>query len=75
VLLADALAMAVALQPDIVRRVEQRHVRIELAGVDTRGATIVDRDGRLARTPNVEIVHDVDQARFEALVASALGAG
>lgn len=75
VLVADALAMAVALQPDIVRRAEARHVSIELTGVHTRGATIVDHDGRGGLAANVDIVHDVDQAGFEALVASALGAG
>ena len=74
VLVADALAMAVALQPDIVTRAELRHVAIELTGAHTRGATVVDWDGRFGLAPNAHIVLDVDQARFEALVAAALGA-
>jgi len=73
VLVADALAMAVALQPDIVTRAEERHVAIELAGTHTRGATVVDWESRMGIAANARIVLDVDQARFEALVAAALG--
>lgn len=73
-LVADALAMAVALQPDIVTQAEDRHAAIELTGTLTRGATVVDWENRFARPANAHIVMAVDQARFEALVASALGA-
>jgi purine nucleosidase len=72
---ADALALAVALQPEIVSRAEERHVAIELDGALTRGMSVVDWDDRLAAPANARIVLDVDQHRFEALVASALGAG
>lgn len=71
-LVADALAMAVALQPDIVVRAEMRHVAIELSGAHTRGATVVDWESRSGLPPNAHIVLDVDHARFEALVESAL---
>lgn len=71
---ADALAMAVALEPRIVRRSERRHVAVELAGRHARGATVVDWEGRLGQPPNADIVLEVDQARFEALVAAGLGA-
>jgi purine nucleosidase len=74
-LVADALAMAIALQPDIVMRLEDHHVAIELDGKLTRGATVVDWENRSGRAPNTRIVLEVDQARFEALVASALGCG
>jgi len=74
-LIADALAMAVALEPDIVRRSEQRHVAIEIDGKLTRGATVVDWNDRLGKSANAQIVLEVDQVRFEALLASALGAG
>jgi len=73
-LLADALAMAVALQPDIVQRAEAHHVAIELDGALTRGATVVDWEDRCGKGANARIVLDVDHARFEALVAAALGA-
>jgi purine nucleosidase len=72
-MVADALALAVALEPDIVRVAEKRHVGIELTGTLTRGATVVDWDKRLGRPANARIVMDLDQARFEWLIASTLG--
>ena len=75
VLIADALAMAVALDPDIVTRAHGRHVAVEINGALTRGATVVDWEGRLGRPANAQIVLEVDQSRFESLIASALGAG
>jgi len=71
---ADALAMAVALDPGIVRRAERRHVTVELGGQHARGATVVDWEGRLGHPANANVVLEVDQAGFEALVASGLGA-
>jgi purine nucleosidase len=71
---ADALAMAVALDPAMVTRAETRHVAIELDGRLTRGATVVDWHTRLGGKPNARIVLEVDQARFAKLVARALGA-
>lgn len=73
-IVADGLAMAVALDPDIVTRAETRHVAVELDGRLTRGATVVDWNGRLGGKPNARIVLEVDQARFGALIAGALGA-
>jgi purine nucleosidase len=72
---ADALAVAVALQPDIVRAAEDRYVAIERNGALTRGMSVVDWERRSGSPANAQIVLDVDQSRFEALVASALGAG
>jgi inosine-uridine nucleoside N-ribohydrolase len=74
VVAADALAMAVALDADIVAEAETRHVAVELAGGLTRGATLVDWNGRGAAAPNARIVMKADHGRFEALVAAALGA-
>jgi purine nucleosidase len=71
---ADALAMAVALEPRIVRRAEHRHVAVEVGSRHARGATLVDWEGRLGHPANANIVLEVDQAGFEALVASGLGA-
>ncbi|UPG90786.1 nucleoside hydrolase [Luteibacter aegosomaticola] len=71
---ADALAMAVALDPAMVTRAETRHVAIELDGRLTRGATVVDWHKRLGGKANARIVLEVDQARFNALIAGALGA-
>ncbi|MEP6485004.1 MAG: nucleoside hydrolase [Rudaea sp.] len=71
-MVADALALAVALEPDIVRKSERRHVAIELTGALTRGATVVDWDRRLGHSENAEIVLDLDQSRVESLIAGAL---
>ncbi|MGN6481102.1 nucleoside hydrolase [Luteibacter sp.] len=71
---ADALAMAVALDPGMVTRAETRHVAIELDGRLTRGATVVDWHKRLGGKPNARIVLEVDQGRFGELIAGALGA-
>jgi len=71
---ADALALAVALQPDIVTSAQERHVAIELDGKLTRGMTVVDWENRSGRAPNTRIALDVDQARFEALVETVFGA-
>ncbi|HEY4092209.1 MAG TPA: nucleoside hydrolase [Luteibacter sp.] len=71
---ADALAMAVALDPAMVTRAETRHVAIELDGRLTRGATVVDWHKRLGGKANARIVLEVDQRRFNELIAGALGA-
>lgn len=71
---ADALAMAVALDPGMVTRAETRHVAVELDGRLTRGATVVDWHKRLGGKANARIVLEVDQARFAELIAGALGA-
>jgi purine nucleosidase len=70
---ADALAMAVALDPAIVVRAETRHVAIELDGRLTRGATVVDWHRRLGGRANARIVLEVDHDRFGELIAGALG--
>ncbi|HET8941408.1 MAG TPA: nucleoside hydrolase [Rudaea sp.] len=72
-LTADAVAMAVALQPDIVERYEDHHVGVELQGHLTRGATVVDWEDRLENPANARIVLDIDHSRFEALVVGVLG--
>ncbi|PWK83528.1 purine nucleosidase [Fulvimonas soli] len=74
IIAADALAMAVAIDPSIVTRRESRHVAVELDGRLTRGATVVDWAGRLGRPANADIVLEVDQVRFGAMVRAALGA-
>jgi purine nucleosidase len=71
---ADALAMAVAIEPQGVWDAMERPLAIELAGTLTRGATVVDWDRRSGAADNARIVRRFDPARFEALVARALGA-
>ena len=74
VIAADALAMAVAIDPSIVTRSETRHVAVELDGRLTRGATVVDWADRLKRPANANIVLELDAARFAGMVRRALGA-
>jgi purine nucleosidase len=74
VIAADALAMAVAIDPSIVTRSEKRAVAVELDGRLTRGATVVDWAGRLGQPARANIVLEVDHARFSAMVRRALGA-
>lgn len=74
IIAADALAMAVALDPSIITRSETRAVAVELDGRLTRGATVVDWSARLGRPAQANIVLEVDQARFAAMVQRALGA-
>lgn len=74
VIAADALAMAVALDPAIVIRAETRHVAVDLDGNLTRGMTVVDWEHRGAGAANARIVLELDHDRFSALVATALGA-
>ncbi|MHA6205144.1 nucleoside hydrolase [Dyella soli] len=74
VIVADALAMAVAIDASIVTRSETRHVAVEMDGRLTRGATVVDWSARLGHPANARIVMEVDQARFGAMVRLALGA-
>ena len=73
VIAADALALAVALDPDIVTRSERRHVAIELDGRLTRGATVVDWAIRLGKMAQANIVLEIDQDRFARMVQRALG--
>ncbi|WP_426661479.1 nucleoside hydrolase [Rhodanobacter aciditrophus] len=75
VVAADALAMAVAIDPAIVTRSETCAVAVELDGRLTRGATVVDWANRLGRPAQARIVLEVDQERFAAMVRRALGVG
>jgi purine nucleosidase len=72
---ADALAMALALEPDGATRLEARPVAVELEGRHTRGATVVDWNRQDGRPDNATILLGYDQERFQRLVAAALAAG
>ncbi|WP_297905293.1 nucleoside hydrolase [Metallibacterium sp.] len=74
IIVADALAMAVALRPELIINAEERAVAIELDGGLTRGATVVDWQRRTGAVASARIVLAVDQPGFEQLVAAALGA-
>ena len=69
---ADALALAVAIEPEIVTSSEKKHISIELHGSQTRGQTVVDWSGRNQNPPNTEIILDLDQKRFIQLTEMGL---
>ena len=69
---ADPLAMAVALEPDIVTKMEKHHVHVERFGGSSRGQTIVDWNNRSGKEPNANIVIDVDMERFFDLFHAAV---
>ena len=72
--LADALAMAVVLEPALVREALERPLSVSLAGAHTRGMTVVDWLQRGGQPANARIVQRVDQAGFEALIERTLRA-
>jgi purine nucleosidase len=59
-LLPDPLAMAVALQPELIRQSQFRRVEVELNGTYTRGQTVVNYTNYAERPPNVHIVSEID---------------
>ena len=68
----DPLAMAVAIEPEIVRRIETRPVKVETTGLLTRGQSVVDWFGWSEWTPNARLVLEVDKSRFQELLALGL---
>ena len=72
---ADALAMALVVAPEDAVTLERRPLRIELNGVETRGATVVDWGRRSGRADSAELLMAYDQAAFEGLIRQALRAG
>jgi purine nucleosidase len=68
----DGLAVAVALEPDIVRKAETHYVQVELAGRHTRGQTTVDWFDRTGHEPNVNLVLEMDAKRLWELMQAAV---
>jgi purine nucleosidase len=68
----DGLAVAVALEPDIVHKAETHHVQVELAGHHTRGQTTVDWFDQTQNEPNVNLVLEVDAERLWELMEAAV---
>jgi purine nucleosidase len=68
----DLLAVAVALEPDIARKVETHYVQVELAGVHTRGHTTVDWLDRTGAAPNANLVLELDSERLWELLQAAV---
>ncbi len=68
----DGLALAAAVEPEIVTKSETRHVSVELHGSQTRGQTVVDWYGNTGKAPNTEIILEINQDRFIQLMENGL---
>lgn len=69
--LHDPLAMAVVLDPTIVKT-EFLPVQIETQGLYTTGRTVVDFYGVTGEKPNVDVALEVDRDRFVNLILEAI---
>lgn len=69
---ADPLAMAVAIEPQIVTRSERHRVTVELSGRTTRGQTTVDWFDFSGEAPNVEVILELDGDRFWELLKASV---
>jgi purine nucleosidase len=68
----DLLAVAAALEPDIVRKAEAHYVQVELGGRHARGHTTVDWLERTGQEPNVNLVLEMDRERLWELLRAAV---
>ncbi len=71
-LAADGLALAVVLEPEIIQKHETHYVAVEIDGRYTRGQTMVDWNDQSGKTPNAQIIQEVDLKRFYELMENAL---
>ena len=72
---ADALAMALVLEPEGAEELLERPVSVELQGAHARGATIVDWRREGGQPDKARILMRYDQGRFDRLIQAALAAG
>lgn len=70
--LPDPLAMAVALDLDIVLEEHPRYVEVILAEGLTRGQTVVDHMGVLKNPPNLKVVLECSRTKFLSMLTAAL---
>ncbi len=71
-LLPDPLAMAVTLQPDLIRESGKFFVTVELNGQHTRGQTVIDYNHMSGNAPNVHVVQALDTDGLHAMFVKAL---
>jgi inosine-uridine nucleoside N-ribohydrolase len=71
--LHDPVAVARVIDPGIVTTV-YANVAVELAGIHTRGATVVDLHQVTERSPNAQVAVDLDASRFWDLIVAAIAA-
>jgi purine nucleosidase len=61
-LLPDPLAMAIALEPALIRQAADYIMMVELRGTHTRGQTVIDHMARTGLQPNVTAITEIDMA-------------
>ena len=74
-LIPDPLAMAVALEPELILQSERYFASVELHGMLTRGQVVFDFHNRLKLPPNVNIIKKIDIDGVVRLYRQMLGAG
>jgi purine nucleosidase len=69
---ADPLAMAVLMEPEIIRKEVHKFVQIERHGQLSRGMTVIDWWDMSKQSPNVHVILEVDMDRFFELLTMAV---
>lgn len=70
--LADPVAMAVALQPDIATKTSRHFVDIETSSEITRGMSVVDINNVTGQAANATVCFAIDAARWKKLLHDSL---
>ena len=73
--LADPVAMAVALAPELVTHQGKYFVDIELHSELTRGQTIVDELGVWKKTPNINVIWSINIPQWKKMLYRCLDVG
>ena len=71
-LLPDPLAMAITLQPELIRASGKFYTTVELNGRHTRGQTVIDYTGISGKAPNVNVIQVLDTDGVYQLFVEAL---
>ncbi|BAT55294.1 Inosine/uridine-preferring nucleoside hydrolase [Nostoc sp. NIES-3756] len=70
--LADPVAIAVALDPNIITRQGKYFVDVEINSELTRGATVVDELGVLNKQPNINVVWEINVPKWKEILYRCL---
>jgi inosine-uridine nucleoside N-ribohydrolase len=67
----DPLAAAILLEPQVATQLREVYVSVELHGLNTRGAMVVDHLQKLGHRPNVTIIERVNIELYQKLLLEA----
>ena len=68
----DGLAVAAAIEPEIISQKEDHHLTVELCGTYTRGQTSVDWWDSSGKPANAEIILEINHKRFIQMMEDGL---